>query len=233
MTAVQELVEGIWEVAGEAKLGPGVYFPCRMVIVRLESGKLWLHSPVRLDDEAAAQIDALGEVEAIVAPNAFHHIFMAGAQERWPKAKIWAPKALFAKRPDLRFDHDLARSAEEATWTNELEPLAIDGVPMLSEWTFWHERTKTLIVTDLIFNVSQARGAMTKLVLTGVGAWGRPAQSRLLGSMIKDKVAANASAKRLLSKPIERVVMAHGEPIAAQGLAALKAAMTRMGKFEA
>jgi hypothetical protein len=229
--AIQELAEGIWEVAGEVKLGPGLYFPCRMVVVRLESGKLWLHSPVRLDDETAAQIDALGEVETLVAPNAFHHLFMAGAQERWSKAQVWAPKALFAKRPDLRFDCDLAQSAEEASWSSELEPLAIDGAPKLSEWVFWHERTKTMIVTDLLFNVHQARGVMTKLVLSGVGAWGRPSQSRLMGSLIKDKAAANASAKRLLSKPIERVVMAHGEPILADGRAVLKAALTRMGEL--
>ena len=226
--AIQELTEGIWEVASEVKMGPGVYLPCRMLIVRLESGALWIHSPVRLDDEEVAQINALGEVEALIAPNAFHHLFMARAQERWPKAEVWAPKALAAKRPDLRLDHCLEQGAE-AAWANELEPIAIDGVPKLSEWTFWHGPTRTLIVTDLFFNVHQARGAMTKLVLTGMGAWGEPAQSRLLGSLIKDKAAANASAKRLMSKPIERVFMAHGETIKANGHATLKAALTRMG----
>lgn len=228
--AIQELTEGIWEVAGEVKMGPGVYLPCRMLIVRLESGALWIHSPVRLDDEVVAQINALGEVEALIAPNAFHHLFMASAQERWPKAKVWAPKALAAKRPDLRIDHYLEQG-DEAAWASSLEPIAIDGLPKLSEWTFWHSSTQTLIVTDLLFNVHHARGAMTKFVLTGLAAWGEPAQSRLLGSLIKDKAAANASAKRLMSKPIERVIMAHGEPIKANGHATLKAALTRMGSL--
>lgn len=228
MTSLKQIDEALWELGGEAKLGPGIYFPCRMVIVRLEGGKLLLHSPVALEQASIDAINALGQVTYLVAPNSFHHLFMDQAQQQWPQALVWGPQALKAKRPDLRFDHELEQ-ANAAPWASALEPIAIHGAPKLSEWAFWHQASSTLIVTDFIFNIRQTKNAATQLMLKLTGAFGRPIQSRYLGSLIKDRSAANASAKQLLSKPIARLIMAHGQIIDQDAHAATKAAMTRVG----
>jgi dipeptidase E len=47
----------------------GLELGTRMSVVRMGSGRLWLHSPVRLDPELCAQLDAIGPVALAVAPN--------------------------------------------------------------------------------------------------------------------------------------------------------------------
>jgi len=43
-----------------------------MTVLRLPSGALWLHSATPIDPQLRAEIDALGRVEHIVAPSAYH-----------------------------------------------------------------------------------------------------------------------------------------------------------------
>ena len=46
----------------------------RMTLVRLDYGKLWVHSPCQLDAQLKSEIDRLGEVAYILAPGNFHHL---------------------------------------------------------------------------------------------------------------------------------------------------------------
>jgi len=43
--------------------------------VKLSDGSLWVHSPVKLDPELKAAMDALGPVKHIVTPNFEHNKF--------------------------------------------------------------------------------------------------------------------------------------------------------------
>ncbi|MCG7533934.1 DUF4336 domain-containing protein [Pseudoalteromonas sp. OOF1S-7] len=52
-------------------------FTTRMTIVRLPCGGLWVHSPICLTPGLREQVDALGPVTYLVAPNHLHHLFMA------------------------------------------------------------------------------------------------------------------------------------------------------------
>ena len=49
----------------------------RGAVVRLSDGSLWVHSPVNLDPELKAAVDALGAVKHIVTPNFEHNKFAA------------------------------------------------------------------------------------------------------------------------------------------------------------
>ena len=227
MTSLQPIDQELWEVPGQVRLGPGIIFPCRMVIAR-QGDALWLHSPVDLTLDAMAQIEALGQVRWLVAPNTMHHLFMAQAQQRWPGAQVWGPQALHAKRPDLRWDWPLERAQDEAPWAATLAPIPILGAPAISEWAFWHQATRSLLVTDLCFHLSQAPGALTPWLLRAVGVWGALAQSRLWRGLIKDRAAAAASAERLLALKPERLIMAHGQILHAGATPALEAALWRM-----
>ncbi len=70
---IDELVPGIWTVATPLKLA-GVNFGTRMTIVRVGGDGLVLISACPIDDALAAEIDTLGVVRGVVAPNAFHHL---------------------------------------------------------------------------------------------------------------------------------------------------------------
>ena len=185
--------------------------PARMTIVRLDEG-LWLHSPLPLDESMAASITALGPVAHIVAPNCFHHLNIGPASERFPKAKVHAPHGLRAKRPDLRIDHDLQSGPNR--WPT-LDAVRIAGAPELDEFVFIHHPSATLIVTDLVFNIHEAKGMMLPLVLRMVGAWKRLNQSRIWRRYTKDRAAAATSVKAVLDHELRRVIPAHGDVLEA------------------
>ena len=52
-------------------------------------------------ERTLADLDRLGPVTHIVAPNAFHHLFAAERKAAHPDAVLHAPEALRRKRPDL------------------------------------------------------------------------------------------------------------------------------------
>jgi hypothetical protein len=185
----------------------GAVLPARMFVVRLADG-LWIHSPIKLDDALVAEIEALGPVRHLVAPNCFHHLHMGPASERWPQARVYAPHALRAKRPDLRIDVDLRDG--EHPWGDAFEQVQVAGAPTLDELVFLHRPSKTLIVCDLVFNIHEAPTFMTKLILRMVGVWQRLAQSRLWRQTTKDRGAAARSCERVLALEFTRVLMSHG-----------------------
>ena len=82
---IEELADGIWTVAMPLQL-TGIEFGTRMTIVRVGDDGLVLISPCSIDDSLASEINALGTVRAVIAPNAFHHRYFADAIERYPGA---------------------------------------------------------------------------------------------------------------------------------------------------
>jgi hypothetical protein len=183
--------------------------PLRSVVIRLESGALWVHSPIKFSAAALESIESLGEVTALVAPSGFHHLHVARAQQHFAGAEIWASPAVAPKQPKLGGVHWLGQDPAPA-WSDDIEPLCIGGMPKVQEWVFFHRASQTLIVTDLVFNLLETSGLLTPVFLTLFGTRGRFAQSRLFKAMIKDREAYDSSISRLLEWPVGRVMMAHG-----------------------
>src|SRR5689334_15209519 len=87
---LKSVAEGVWVLQSEVQVPAGC-LPVQMTVVRGDGGVLLLHSPVALDDAAAAELRRLGEVEAIVAPSRFHYLFLRAASARYPGARVYAP----------------------------------------------------------------------------------------------------------------------------------------------
>ncbi len=210
----------LWSVAHTLPIIPGATLPCRMVAARVGPGQLALHSPVPLSDEVAAQLRALGEVVALIAPSTMHHLFMAPCIDHFPEAKVWAAPNLATKRPDLRIDHTL--DAETPPWADALTPLLLRGAPRLSEVVFYHRATRSLLVTDLVFNITTPRGLLAPLVFRMFGTLRRAAISKLWMGAVKDREALGESLREVLRWDIDRLIMAHGEVIDQDASATLR-----------
>src|SRR4051812_2801799 len=89
----------------------GLPVSSRMTVVRLKNGGLWLHSPVPLTDRDRADLEALGNVEYIVAPSKTHHLFAAECSAAFPRAILFGAPGLSLKRPDLAGMTELAPMA--------------------------------------------------------------------------------------------------------------------------
>lgn len=201
-----ELTPGLWHAEHDHFMGP-VHFRGRMTVARARDG-LWVHSPIAIDDALAAEVAALGAVKHLVAPNLYHHSYLAAASARWPEATVWAPAALREKARDLRVDQVLDEGAR-ATWGG-IDCLRIDGAPRFAEWVFHVPAAKALIVTDLVFNIREAKGWFSRLVFRLEGVYGRVGQSPLWGWAIKERAATRAACRRMLAWDFETVVLAHG-----------------------
>jgi len=209
------LAEGLWVFDRPLRVGP-IEIGTRMTALRLEDGGLFVHSPVALDARTRRTLEALGPVRHVVAPNQVHHLFIAEYREAYPEAIFWAAPGLPEKRPDLRFDAVLGDIAPEA-WAGQLEQECFAGMPRLNEVVFFHPATRTLLLTDLAFNVVEPEGVWVKLWQRLSGTSGRFATARYVRWMVRDRDAARASRDRMLGWDIDRVTLTHGAVIQTRG----------------
>lgn len=205
-----EITPGLWHDTHDLTMAGGLQFRTRSTLARLADGGLWMHSPIPLDEASANQIDALGDVRHIVAPNGFHDRFSRGAKERYPAATLWGSPALRDSKAEPPVDAWLGET--EPPWATEMRPLLIEGAPKAGEFVFLHVPTRTLILTDLLFQIRYPVNTLTKVVLWMAGAHGgKLAQSRLWHSVTKDRAAASRSIQKMLEWDFQRVVLAHGD----------------------
>jgi hypothetical protein len=193
----------------------------RMTVVRLPDGGLWLHSPVKLTEAARSAVDALGPVRFLVAPNTMHHLSLGDWAAAYPSAKVLAPAGLRAKRPDLRIDVELS-DVMDVGQSPTLELLLAHGIPKLEEFVFLHRPSRTLLLTDLAFNIHDSPSWVTRTYLKWSGVYGRLGATKLLKAMVKDRAAMRAWRDRVLQWDFERVVPCHGQVLERGGREAMR-----------
>ena len=136
---------------------------------------------------------------------------------------------LAAKRPDLAFDATLdAAAAASPAWGDDIDQLAIEGAPRLNESVFLHRPSRTLLVTDLVFNLARPQGWAARLAFSLMGISGRVAQGPEWRLLTRDKQAARQSVERLLTWDFDRLVPAHGEVVPTGAVTLLEQATTWM-----
>ncbi len=220
---LRPLARDLW-VAEHPQTYYGVRVGARMTLVRLEDGALWMHSAVPIDDAGQAEIDQIGPVQHIVVPNALHHLYATAALARWPAATLYAPPGL-GERMDLP-PHTPLLETPPAGWRRQIDQAQLGGAPKLGEVVFHHRATRTLIATDLFFNLHGVEHWWSRAVLKLDGALDQFALPSSVRRLIKDPGAARTSADRLLMWDFDRVIMAHGEILETGGRDAVARALT-------
>lgn len=198
--------------------------PARMTVLPLGERRLALVSPIPIDDALAARLRELGEVVLLIAPNLLHHLYLAAAAARYPDAEVLAPPALADKCPGLRIDIPLDGPLPEVL-VHAVEIVRIEGAPRIDEFVLFHRATRTLVITDLVFNMVRPRGLFPNLVLALVGARGKLASSRAVRFLVRDRAAAAASVQRVLALDTETLIVAHGDIVRKDARARLSHAL--------
>jgi len=216
----------IWLADGtEVAAALGFRYPTRMAVIRLPDDALFVWSPVALTSELQADIDALGTVRHLVAPNGLHHLFIADWQRAYPDARLYAAPGLPEKRRDMAFDTVLGAAAV-AAWSGAIEHVVVPGNAITTEVVFFHRASGTVIFTDLLQQFPPRwfpgwRG----IVARWDGMVGpQPSVPRKFRVAFTDRRAARAALARILAWPVERVLMAHGTPVTTNANACLREA---------
>ena len=200
----------------------------RMTVLRLAGGDLLLHSPVSLDSELRAALAALGRVRWVVGPSLVHHLFLAEHASAWPAAELWGAPGLAAKRPDLRF-HGALTGALPPEWDGHVQARLFEGAPRINEVVFLHRPTRTLLLTDLAFNVRPGAENRAKVFHWLVGAGGGFGPHRIIRAVIRDREAARRSLAAILAWDFDRIIVTHGAVLERGGREALRAAFAFLG----
>lgn len=221
---LREFGPDIWTSGGPIVSFLGFPYPTRMAVIRLSKGGLFVWSPVGLSTVLKQKVDALGSVRCIISPSRLHHLYLAEWKSAYPSARLYASPGLRAKRKDLNFDEDLSDTPEDE-WAAEIDQVAVYG-SFLTELEFFHRKSRTAIFTDLLQNFPPNwfkgwRGVVARL--DGICA-PNPGAPREWRATFFNRRAARASLNTILSWPIERVLMAHGDPVSVDGSAFVRRA---------
>ncbi len=219
---LREWTDGLWTTDGPLRLA-GMQLGTRTTVIRLRQGGLLLHSPGALDSTLRTALEKQGPVRALVAPNALHHLYLAENAAAFPEAGIWVAPGVREKHDDLDGIVELGDRPPDL-WAGDLEQVALEGVPSFREIAFFHPASRTLLLTDLVFNFRRSDHWPTRLLLRINNGYGRFGPTRLMRSQIKDGAALRGSLDRVLEWDFERVVVSHGEVLESGGPEALRCA---------
>jgi Domain of unknown function (DUF4336) len=220
------VADGVWVVDGAPiRPAPGLVLPVRMTVIRLASGALWLHSPVRHSPGLAQALARLGPVRHLVAPNVAHWSFVSGWQRHHPGAASWAAPGLGRRWPvrlrGLRIDRELGPRAP-ADWADEMEQAVVAGAGGYREIAFLHRASGTLILTDLIANLEAEKLPLATRLFARANGMLSPdgrAPLYLRAAVLMRRGEAARALAPLLDRQPERVVFAHGSWFAQGGAA--------------
>ncbi len=220
--SLAQLAPDLWELNAPMSV-LGMALGHRMTVVRLPDGTLWLHSPVAHSAQLDAELARLGRVAHVVAPNAMHDTYLEGWFTAHRAARFHGARGFSKFRPDLKFTDTLGDTPDPA-WTTVFDQHMLRGMPRINEVVFLHRPTRTLIVTDLAFNLGPDMPFLSRVLLQLNDCYCKFGPSRLLKSVIKDRAALRSSLDHVLAWEFDAIVLSHGANVASGGRERLREA---------
>ncbi|MBW4663150.1 MAG: DUF4336 domain-containing protein [Chroococcus sp. CMT-3BRIN-NPC107] len=224
---LKEIDTDIWVVDAPFKYF-GLSVGTRMTVIRLNN-RLAVISPIQLDDGTSQQLNKLGTVNHIIAPNVYHYLFAADFKALYPKATFWATSALKAKKPKLPIDRIIDSDTDnflsnlQCILFDGLKTIDFNGFNLLNELVFFHPKSRTLILTDTAFNFDDSYPFVTQFVARVIGTYKQLSPSLLEKVASTEKAKIQQAVQKILAWDFDRVIMAHGSIIESQGKQTFKA----------
>lgn len=204
------LADGVWSLERHLRMTGGPILPSRTTLVRSSAGGLTVISPPPPHDETFAAIDALGKVEALVAPNSFHYLYVNDAKRRYPEAELYLAPGLQDRVATLPPGLDFSMSSPSP----ELERVSLGPVRGMSEVIIFHRPSRILILSDLAFNLIHIERALDRVFWRAFGVPPEFGPSRTASLMLlKDRSVSKPALRRVLDWPFERILVAHGDVV--------------------
>lgn len=241
LNTLKKVDADIWVVDGGVikmtALSFKIPFSTRMTVIRLKDGTLWIHSPIKPDDKLYAAIDTLGEVRHLVSPNKLHYAFISEWKNRYPKAIAWASPGVEDRADSqnipVAFNAKLSDTAP-GDWQEEIEQLIFKGSRVIEEVVFFHKKSQTLILTDLIenFEPEHTSSLFWRTVQKAAGIAHPDGQTPIDMRMtfFGNKQEARYCYQQMLSWQPDKIILAHGKWYKKNGTTELKRAFRWLNK---
>jgi hypothetical protein len=230
LNTLKPVAENIWIVDGPAiRFGlPGLkmQFPTRMTMIRL-GGDLLIHSPTALTRGLKAEIESTGRPRWIAGPNRIHYWWIPEWHRAFPGAEVYlAPEIREQSRGRIDFDALILDRTSGYPWDETIATLPVESSYM-TEAVFFHQPSRTLILTDFIENFEPRKLGWFARLLTKLGGAQDPD-----GSMPRDMRLSFSGRKQALKAAVEtmiawdpaRIILAHGRWYEREGVRELRRA---------
>jgi hypothetical protein len=189
-----------------------------MTVIRLTNGGLLVHSPTRLDLASQVQFQKLGPIVAIVAPSWWHDLFLREYLNAYPDARFYGAPTLLRWNRSLPFAEVLGDS-EPSLWKGEINQVHVQGIGLfLDEVVFYHRPSRSLIVADLLFNLSEKDAWITRTMGSLViGPFPGCRFARLYRPAVTDRRRMRTAVERILDWDFEQIIVGHGAVVESNG----------------
>jgi hypothetical protein len=168
-----QLADNLWWVEGDL---PDMGLRRTMVVARLASGDLVIHSCIALGEAAMAELEALGRPAWLVVPNGWHRMDAARYKARYPELKVICPpgaRKRVSKVVGVHATYDELAQPDEQDDSVRLEPIdgggGQEGVMVVRS-----SDGISLVVADTIFNLPHGKGLFWFIYGRVLGSTGGP-----------------------------------------------------------
>lgn len=204
-------IENLSFLESKIQMPGGVDLPLRSTLIRLANGESLLYAPFYFSEEQLNFLQKNSSVNYLIFPNQFHHLSATILRRQFPNAKMIAAPGLEEKRKDIKWDGVLF--GDGALSFSDLEFKLIKGMPKVNEVVIYHRPSKTLLVTDLFFNLEKSSTWTGKLIFLLFGTYNRFSISRFFKLQISNKKLYYESLNSINKWDIENIVPCHGQII--------------------
>ena len=218
---IERVESNLWCVTGSL---PGMALKRVMTVIRLDDGRLVIHSAIALNEEAMAEIEAWGQPAVLLVPNFFHRLDAPAYLARYPDIKVYCPRGGRKKVEEVV---SADGTFEEMVETPGLTFEYLEGIGKgEAVFSVTSPSGTTLIINDAVFNMPHARGVAGFIFRYLTKSTGGPRVTRIFKFFgIKDREAFRAELERLAGTPdLKRIIVSHHEMITDDPAGALRQA---------
>lgn len=204
-----EIAPQLWHRTGEWQEST---LKRRMTVIRLTStGELLIINPFELKPTDLKELETLGPVRFIIAPNSLHGDQAPWFYKKFPEAELFAPTPLLARWRKEGIDVQPLASLTNELLHGEVTPIELHGTRM-HEWCFIHHQTETLITTDIVFNMKGKFTGIERILMSWNRIHNHIGPSRFLKwFFINNRELFYTSLQEVFRHPFERIIMNHGD----------------------
>lgn len=152
---ITELFPDLFMVTGTLGRSP---LPRNMVVARLPSGGLWIHSAIALDDDGMRQLEGLGSPEILIVPSALHRADAGVYKDRYPALRVLCPRATIDAVSTVVNVDGACEDGMPDSGIAVHEVPGIQGAEVVFEVPVGPDR-HALVLNDLLFNLAHQPGA--------------------------------------------------------------------------
>ncbi|HEX5099887.1 MAG TPA: hypothetical protein VFV94_10325 [Polyangiaceae bacterium] len=214
---IQKLSENLWCVQGVLPDGKTTR---KMTVVKAQDGSLFFHNAIALKEPEMQELEAFGRPAYIVVPGAFHRQDARIWKDRYPAAKVVAPRGA-AKKVSAIVPVELTYA--EAPSDDTVKLSHFDGCKEKEGVVEVRSQDgTTLVINDVVCNMPKMGGLWGYML----GPTGQPSVPRFTRWFVAQSGSAlGEHVERLSRTPnLKRLILSHGDNVETDAAGALTTA---------